>query len=408
MSPAVRMPTRTQAPTDQPLAPPDADQPKVETSPRADKDGQHPGTPMAPGVPLAPPGIPPESDVRVQSPSAAQPPPSHAQFDARLGELPSGYGDGRLVALIRDPSTLYVYWDFAPLQVEQAFFALGNARAVAKLWNVRGGAGEALVREQDVHLEARGWYLHDLPPGTELRVEVWAVGEKGSRLLRAARPVRLPPATPSDQHEAFYLRVPLDHSLREGLYRGSPLQYGGAAPSEWDRRVHPRVMPDSSPSRFPPGTELRVEVWAVGEKGSRLLRAARPVRLPPATPSDQHEAFYLRVPLDHSLREGLYRGSPLQYGGAAPSEWDRRVHPRVMPDSSPSRFPPGTLANQIPTAVPFGSSPAGSPWGSSPGGHFFGTSPGGHLFGSSPEGILPWDAPQGPHQADQKDGDDEP
>jgi hypothetical protein len=320
MSPAVRMPTRTQAPTDQPLAPPDADQPKVETSPRADKDGQHPGTPMAPGVPLAPPGIPPESDVRVQSPSAAQPPPSHAQFDARLGELPSGYGDGRLVALIRDPSTLYVYWDFAPLQVEQAFFALGNARAVAKLWNVRGGAGEALVREQDVHLEARGWYLRDLPPGTE----------------------------------------------------------------------------------------LRVEVWAVGEKGSRLLRAARPVRLPPATPSDQHEAFYLRVPLDHSLREGLYRGSPLQYGGAAPSEWDRRVHPRVMPDSSPSRFPPGTLANQIPTAVPFGSSPAGSPWGSSPGGHFFGTSPGGHLFGSSPEGILPWDAPQGPHQADETYGDDEP
>lgn len=287
------MPTRTQDPTDPPLAPPDEEQSRVESSSRAAEDDQHPGKPAAPGVPLAPPGIAAESDVRVNAPSAAQPQPSHGKYDEGLGELPEGYGDGRLVALVRDPATLYVYWDFAPQQVEQAFFALGNARAVAKLWNVRAAGGEALVREQEVHLEARGWYLRDLPPGTE----------------------------------------------------------------------------------------LRVEVWAVGEKGARLLRAARPVRLPPSAPSDQLEAFYLRVPLDRSLREGLNRGGPLQYGGAAPSEWDRRVHPRIIPDSSPSRFPPGTLANQAPGAVPFGSSPSGSPWG---------TSPAGHPWGASPEGHLPW------------------
>jgi hypothetical protein len=259
MSPAGSMPTRTLDAQDQPQAP--AGAPEIEgvheesrvpsgAGPAAD---QHPGKPSQPGVPLAPPGIPPESDVRVHAPSSAQPQPSHGISTENLGELPMGYGDGRLVALVRDPETLYLYWDFAQQQVEQAFIGLGAARAVVKLWNVRS-PGEALVRESEIHLGTRGWYLRELPPGTELRVEVWAVGEKGARLLRAARPVRLPPVAPSDQLEAFYLRVPLDLSLRDGLHRRNPLQYGGAAPAEWDRRIHPRVMLDSSPSRFPPGT----------------------------------------------------------------------------------------------------------------------------------------------------------
>jgi hypothetical protein len=250
------MPTRPRDPKDQPPAPSDAPQADVEIGARASDlpaaAAQRATEPAHPAVPLAPPGIAPESDVRVHAPAAAQPPFAHERSDEKLGELPAGYGDGRLVALVRDPETLFVYWDFPQHQVEQAFAGLGSARAIARLWNVRA-AGEALVREADVHLEARGWYLRELPAGLELRVEIWAVGEKGSRLVRAARPVRLPPGIPSDQLEAFYLRVPLEQSLREGLNRGTPLQYGGAAPAEWDRRIHPRIMHASSPSRFPPG-----------------------------------------------------------------------------------------------------------------------------------------------------------
>jgi hypothetical protein len=213
----------------------------AEQHPAAQQKDQHPGEPAHPGVPLAPPGIVPESDVRVHTPSAAAPQPAHGLVNEGLGELPKGYGDGRLVSLVRDPQTLYLYWDFSMQQIAQAFFGLGAARAVLKLWNARGALSE-LVRETEVHLDARGWYLRDLPAGLELRAEMWAVGERGARMLRAARPIRLPPGLPSDQLEAFYLRLPLDRPLpKEGAAAGGrALQYGGAAPAGWERRVQPR------------------------------------------------------------------------------------------------------------------------------------------------------------------------
>jgi len=213
-----------------------------------------------PGVPLAPPGIVPESDVRVHAPAAAKPPPEHGHVNEGLGELPWAYGDMRLVSLVRDPTTLFVYWDFSQHQIEQAFVGLGPARAVLKLWNARNGSGE-LVREAEVHLEARGWYLRELPPGTEIRSELWAVGERGSRLMRAGRPTRLPPVSPSEQLEAFYLKLTLGQSIAGGIPAGRPLNYGGAAPAGWERRLQPRPFSGSSigrplPFGFSPGGRL--------------------------------------------------------------------------------------------------------------------------------------------------------
>jgi len=219
---------------------------------------QHPGEPVHPGVPLAPPGIVPESDVRLHAPSAAKPPPDHGLVNEGLGELPWAYGDARLVGLVRDPTTLFVYWDFSPQQIEQAFSGLGAARAVLRLWNARNGASE-LVRENDVHLDARGWYVRELPPGSELRAELWAIGERGSRMMRSGRPIRLPPAQPSEQLEAFYLKLTLGQSIASGISSGRQLNYGGSAPAGWERRLQPRAFSGSSvggPFGSSPGAKL--------------------------------------------------------------------------------------------------------------------------------------------------------
>ena len=205
--------------------------------------GQARDEPTHPGVPLAPPGIVPESDVRVHSPAAARPQPAHG-IGEELGELPRGYGDGRLVSMVRDPVTLYVYWDFSSQQIDQAFLELGAARAVLKVWNARSGD---FLRDVEVHLEARGWYLRELPPAAEIRVELWAVGARGSRMMRAARPLRLPAALPSDVHEAFFVRLPLDQPLpRDGVSTARPLNYGGSIPAGWERRAQPRHSANSS------------------------------------------------------------------------------------------------------------------------------------------------------------------
>jgi hypothetical protein len=204
----------------------------------------HQEEPAHPGVPLAPPGIVPESDVRTHSPAAAVPPKEHG-YAEELGELPWTYGDGRLVALIRDPQTIYVYWDLSQQQIEQAFGGLGTARASLKLWNVRGGD---LVREVEVHLESRGWYVRELSSALEVRVELWALGERGARLLRAARPIRLPPSQPSDVLDEVYATLPLGTPLRgDPVIGGRPLAWkSGAAPPGWERRMQPRYAATSS------------------------------------------------------------------------------------------------------------------------------------------------------------------
>src|SRR5262249_7176040 len=150
---------------------------------RADAGERSGEEPAHPGVPLAPPGIVPESDVRVHSPAAAQPHHHLGPYAPELGELPWSYGGRRLLTPLRDRHAGFVYWDLSPQQVEQAFHGLGASRAVLKLWTAAQG-GEFL-REEEVHLQARGWYLRDLPAGTDLRVELWAVGERGARLVRA-------------------------------------------------------------------------------------------------------------------------------------------------------------------------------------------------------------------------------
>jgi hypothetical protein len=266
------MPKSPKTITEQPLTPsatPDVPGPMPATAsaavtpPRNGQDtgrrqDQHAGEPVHPGIPLAPPGIVPESDVRVHTPAAAAPLREHGHVNEGLGELPWAYGDARLIGLVRDPNTLFVYWDFSQQQIEQAFAGLGPARAVLKLWNTRVGNGD-LAREVEVHLDARGWYVRELPPGAELRAELWAIGERGARLIRAARPVRLPPAAPSDQLEAFYLRLPLNQSIASGISGGRPLNYGGAAPAGWERRLQPRSFSGSSfggPYGSSPGGKL--------------------------------------------------------------------------------------------------------------------------------------------------------
>ena len=108
---------------------------------------QHPGEPALPGIALAPPGIVPESDVRVHTPAAAAPLREHGHVNEGLGELPWAYGDARLIGLVRDPTTLFVYWDFSQQQIEQAFAGLGPAHAVLKLWNTRAGNGDLVRRD---------------------------------------------------------------------------------------------------------------------------------------------------------------------------------------------------------------------------------------------------------------------
>jgi uncharacterized protein len=161
-----------------------------------------------------------------------------------LGELPWGYGDDVLVALPREPRTLFLYWDFAAHTVAEAFAGLEGGRA--QLWIFARGPGGGLerVRTLDFALESRGFYVHDLEPGRTYLAEVHAVDTRGRerRVGRPSNEIALPAVGPSplvdDRFALIPWELPLSRWLKE-VRRGGPfseeLRALLARLSDWSR-----------------------------------------------------------------------------------------------------------------------------------------------------------------------------
>lgn len=134
-------------------------------------------------------------------------------YDEALGELPWSYGEDALVALPRDPRTLYLWWDHAHPTLAGAFEGLDHPRA--QLWLYVREAGWERVRVVDFALESRGYYLHDLEPGRTYRAEIHLVDRQGQdrALPQASSPVTLPPLGPSPAVDDRFVALPWDLPL---------------------------------------------------------------------------------------------------------------------------------------------------------------------------------------------------
>ena len=205
-------------------------------------------------------------------------PQAATTYDERLGDLPWSYGDDAFLALPRDPTTLFVYWDFGGETLSRAFEGLDHPRT--QLWiHARGGAGWERVRAIDFALESRGFYVHDLEPGRVYRAEIHLVDRGGrERLLGApSNECALPPVGPSPIVDDRFIRIPWDLSLGKLLGPGHP----GAPFSEEARAMLARL---SDWSRFSGPT------WG-GSAGGMGGRPSSPTAAPssPASPSGGRE-----------------------------------------------------------------------------------------------------------------------
>ncbi|HEU4382651.1 MAG TPA: DUF4912 domain-containing protein [Anaeromyxobacteraceae bacterium] len=186
-----------------------------------------------------------EAAVEAQRPGKAREvaEPEPALPEEGLGELPWSYGDDALVALPRDPRTLFLYWDFAAGTVAAALEGMGGGRT--QLW-ILARSGERLerVRTLDFALEARSFYVHDLEPGRAYLAEVHVVDGAGRerRLGGPSNEVTLPPVGPSALVDDRFARIPWDLPLSRWLKeirRGGPfseeLRALLARLSDWSR-----------------------------------------------------------------------------------------------------------------------------------------------------------------------------
>jgi len=203
----------------------------------------------------------------------ALPPPA---FDEHLGELSRGYQDDALIALPRDPKTLFLYWDHAQDTLRQAWEGLEGARPQMWIFAREPDGGWTRVKVLDFALESHSYYVHDLEPGRTYRAEIHVVDRQGrDRLVpRSSNEMMLPPVGPSPVVDDRFMRILWSEPLQR-LLRSS--RAGGPFPED----VRQQLARLSDWSRF----AGRVWGGSAGGMGGRPFSPTSSPSLPPSSPS---------------------------------------------------------------------------------------------------------------------------
>jgi hypothetical protein len=247
--PAARKAARAAPPAEPPPAEPPRDEPQRD-EPDVDgyfvarvrgedavRDAPHPMTESALEEGRAAPGEP-------RKPA----PRRERALEEDLGELPWTYADDALVALPRDPRTLFVYWDHHDETLRGGFDGAHGAKAQLWVFARNEAGGWDRVRVLDFALESRSYYVHDLDAGRTYRAEIHLVDRAGNtrRLQDASNEMMLPPFGPSPIVADRFMRLPWSEPLtrllrhvREGAPFPEELRALLADLSDWSRFVAP-------------------------------------------------------------------------------------------------------------------------------------------------------------------------
>jgi hypothetical protein len=146
------------------------------------------------------------------------------------------------VLLVRDPTTLFVFWDFRRELERGAALGLREPRTLLRLYQ-----GETLARSLELPLRARSTYVAGLRGGEEYTAEVAFLGRDGwtRPVGRRSAPRRLPPGRPSERLEVRTLRLPWSESL-ERPPRPSPPQSPHIEPLDSPRRIDLPTSPGAA------------------------------------------------------------------------------------------------------------------------------------------------------------------
>ncbi|BDI15551.1 hypothetical protein ANSO36C_13530 [Nostoc cf. commune SO-36] len=143
---------------------------------------------------------------------------SLADVDEGLADLPSGYGDSRIVLLPRDPQWAYTYWD-VPNEHKQELRRQGGQQLALRIYDVTDINIEYQsphsIQEYPADELAREWYI---PVPVSDRDYVIDIGYRTAdgRWLVLARSTRvhIPPVYPSDWIEDVFITVNFEEDLR--------------------------------------------------------------------------------------------------------------------------------------------------------------------------------------------------
>ncbi|MDX2255158.1 MAG: DUF4912 domain-containing protein [Pseudanabaenaceae cyanobacterium bins.39] len=141
-----------------------------------------------------------------------------AAVDASMGDLPSGYGESRIVLLPRDPQWAYVYWD-VPNSKKEELRSQGGQQLALRLYDATDINLDYQtpnnLQEYNSDELAREWYVPIPISDRDYVAELGYRCADGRWLvLTRSKVVHVPPVFPSDWVEDNFITVPWDQSLK--------------------------------------------------------------------------------------------------------------------------------------------------------------------------------------------------
>ena len=130
-------------------------------------------------------------------------------------KFPSGYGDNKIVLLVRDPWWLFAYWEIKKKKEEEATRKIRGAgekpgKFVLRVYNVTGvnfnGKNARSFFDIDLKGLASSWYVNVDPPDSSWAVDIGIISNKGNfYLLARSNSVRTPCFGMSDVLDAEWM-----------------------------------------------------------------------------------------------------------------------------------------------------------------------------------------------------------
>lgn len=157
----------------------------------------------------------------------------HAQEGERMRatELPQGYGEDRIVAMVRDPHWVFAYWELTPGGIERTGRELGedggSMKVVLRVHDTTGIAftGENARGHFDIAVgDATNWYIETGRPDSSYCLDIGLLGPSGSyKAIARSNTVHTPRADMSDEVDERWLGIEEGAEPVPGLHTAFPV-----------------------------------------------------------------------------------------------------------------------------------------------------------------------------------------
>ncbi len=170
------------------------------------------------------------------------------------GELPQGYGEDKIVLMMRDPFVAYAYWDSSPTRIERERAWFGwNSKLCLRIYDVTGvqfdGRNAIGYFDQEIFDRTGNWYFDLGRPSHSFCADLGLLAPEG-RFLTLARSnyITMPLDTASDVIDEEWMLVDEEFWKLYGYPEG--LRGGLSSPQMQEMVRRRRLLEITSPGLF--------------------------------------------------------------------------------------------------------------------------------------------------------------